>query len=111
LLEFDSLKGDTISGVTWLKTIPVAGGVHENAALNGVKAYPNPSNGKLNISMPVDMGTATAEIYTWKGEKIVTAALIGKDGALDLSALPNGIYFMRINTKQGTATRKIVMNR
>ncbi|TAL62222.1 MAG: T9SS type A sorting domain-containing protein [Bacteroidetes bacterium] len=111
VLEFDSTAGDTIQSITWLKTLPVIGGLAENPSLSAVKAYPNPSAGKVNIIMPASVKEYTAEIYLATGEKLSSLALPGKDGSLDFSCLPNGIYFLRINSKEGTITRKIVLNR
>jgi len=112
LLEFDSLRGDSINSVTWLKTMPVIGGVHESAALNAVSAYPNPSSGKFIISMPNTITSATAEIYSVLGEKIFTAPVTGgKEGSVDLSKQPNGVYYLQIRSREGIAARKLVVNR
>lgn len=112
LLEFDSLNNDTISAVTWLKAIPAAGAVHENAAFKGLNTYPNPSTGKINISLPGTVSAATAEVYTAEGEKIGTSTLNGgKESSIDLSKQANGVYYLQIKSKEGVITRKIVVSK
>ena len=112
LLECDSTAGDTIRSINWLKTAPVIGGVHEYSALSGVSTYPNPSSGNINISVPAAVKEYTAEIYTALGEKVSTSSFAGnKESVVDLNTLPNGIYFLRITSKEGTITRKLVVRR
>lgn len=110
IIEFDSTEADTIRNINWLKTVPVPGAVNENPVLGSIKAYPNPSAGKVNVSVPASVKEYTAEIYSATGEKL-TGLLAGKDGSMDLSGLPNGIYFLRITSGKDIITRKIVLNR
>lgn len=112
LLEMDSLKGDTIANVTWLKSLPVVGAVPENAMLKGINAYPNPSSGKFDVSVPEKVNILKTEIYSALGEKVMNASVSANNsGGVDLSSLPNGIYYLRITTKEGVATRKLVVNK
>lgn len=111
LLEFDSTEADTIRNISWLKTTPVPGSVSENSVLASVKTYPNPSAGKVNVAMPAAVKNYTAEIYSATGEKLGSMLSPGRDGSLDLTGIPNGIYFLRISSGKDIITRKIVLNR
>ena len=112
LLEFDSLHGDTISGITFLKALPLAGGIHESAAFNGMNVYPNPASGNVNISLPKTVSTAFVVVYNVQGEQITSIAVnSGKAGAVDLSAQPSGVYYLKVRSAEGIATREIVISK
>lgn len=70
-------------------------------------AYPNPSSTTLNISnFPID---ATSMIVT-----NITGQVIYQtnqyQGNIDVSAWSNGLYFLTINTKQGSQSVKFLKN-
>ena len=70
--------------------------------------YPNPSYGVFQLAvdnMPSSKGVPIAigiEIYNAAGEKVYTAPNIKQQMQIDLSALPKGIYFVRLLTDDGT---------
>ena len=109
LLEFDSLKGDSVINITWLKSLPLVSEVHENASLKGVSVYPNPSIGKFMVSIP---NAATASVYNSCGKNVLPAIVKeSKEFFIDLSAQPTGIYFIRITSDEGIVTRKLVLDK
>ncbi|TAL62664.1 MAG: T9SS type A sorting domain-containing protein [Bacteroidetes bacterium] len=78
---------------------------------NEFVVYPNPTSGKINLSMRQfeDLKMKDIEIHTILGEKIYSLAdfqinssspqgVLGTNFQIDLSSQPNGIYFIRINT-------------
>jgi len=78
-----------------------------------VKIYPNPTNGQLiiengqwtieNIEIFDVMGKSAAIVETWRA-----ASLRQPTTTIDISHLPSGIYFVRIQTENGMVTRKII---
>jgi hypothetical protein len=79
------------------------------------KIYPNPTTGQLII----DNGQLTidnVEIYDVFGRKIVNYQLsivnyqLSIVNSIDISHLPNGIYFLRIQTNDGVLTKKLIKN-
>ncbi|MBI4929805.1 MAG: T9SS type A sorting domain-containing protein [Bacteroidetes bacterium] len=106
LLEFDSTHADTIQNIQWLKTLPVIGGVNETSQLGGVNAYPNPSSGKFILE-----GRGEACIYNCIGEKVYSTTSRNEKREIDLSAQPEGIYFVRMLNEKGASVKKIIINR
>ena len=72
---------------------------------NGIKIYPNPTEGELNIDYEFATGHETIEILDLLGLKVLELPL---QKSIDLSALIRGIYFLRLLDKNN---RLIVMER
>ena len=69
--------------------------------------YPNPSGGQFTIAFPAD---ETEIIITdILGQQIIKTQTVQK--WMNLQINKNGVYIVSIRTKQGTATRKIIINR
>jgi PKD repeat protein len=65
---------------------------------NSINVIPNPTSGLLTFSTSIEI--ESVEIYNTLGELISTKP--------DLSNFSNGIYILKINTKTGTAIKKII---
>lgn len=71
---------------------------------NKVTLYPNPTNGKLNIS--VNFEVKSIAVYSIYGQQV---ALISNNNEIDLSNCADGIYFVTIEDTTGkTITKKII---
>lgn len=74
--------------------------------------YPNPTDGKINLRVnePVQ-DKATVEVYNILGEQMLAKTIDhqpeGGVLVLDLSRLPQGLYLVRLNTKNGTFSKKV----
>jgi uncharacterized repeat protein (TIGR03803 family) len=76
-----------------------------------VNIYPNPGKGLFTVSLGTLNENTKIEIYSVLGEKIFEKIFRQVNGLeLNLSALPNGIYFARIITNH-TITKKIVLDK
>ena len=78
----------------------------EEVKLEGLKLYPNPTKGFLEIE-------ATNTINEIKVYNLIGQELLTKKGAasrlnLDLSTFNSGFYFLKIDTDKGTGVYKIV---
>jgi spore germination protein YaaH len=87
-----------------------------------VEVFPNPSNGEFNLQWIMSIGNVSnIEIYNLLGVKIYELAALLPDGqvgsrqsannsqtSIDLSAQPEGIYFLHIKTGNGEVVKKIV---
>lgn len=62
---------------------------------NGVKIFPNPSFGLINISLNSTGNTAMAEICNQQG-KIIQSNTFKNFTCIDISNSPKGIYFLRL---------------
>lgn len=80
--------------------------------LNGSVLYPNPTNGLLNVYFPNMKGQCTVRLFDGMGRQL---QLLNNDNlvslSLDLGAYNNGIYFVKVETPNGSVTKPIVLQR
>lgn len=67
---------------------------------------PNPAKGLVVIESESAL-VGVAEVIDLQGKTLISAPLSGSHTPLDISTLPTGNYLVRINTAQGSATRKL----
>jgi len=75
-----------------------------NKKLEGVKLYPNPTKGEVFIKGINDL--QSIELFTITGQR-VNSTKISID-KVDMSNLQTGVYFMKITSANGVATKRIV---
>ena len=70
-----------------------------------VKLYPNPTSGQLNIEAEE---MTTVSVYDVVGQCVMQT--MAQDGrtTIDMSQLQNGIYFVKVNTGNGSAVQRVV---
>ncbi len=88
-------------------------GVNENYLSQFVNISPNPSSGNFTIDFGTkNFGRAEISIFNILGEKIIQENSFAKGKInMDASSLSNGIYFLKLQTESGIATKKIVISR
>ena len=75
---------------------------------DAIKIYPNPANNKLQIT-GYGLQISTIEMYDIVGKKQNTEIRMRNDEVvIDISHLSAGIYFLKIQTESGTATKKVI---
>jgi len=101
----------------WIDDINVGdfAGIQESSLLSSMNLYPNPTSGQfsLQLDMPV-AGNFNVRVYDMLGRTLETISEQNSLGGvynLDLSANPNGMYFVELITNQGTATRKVLLDK
>ncbi len=76
--------------------------------IEGLSIYPNPTtSGKIFITSKASLDKKI-EIYDVLGKKLIDILLTGKE--LNISALPNGVYILKIKENENSATRKLIIN-
>jgi ELWxxDGT repeat protein len=73
-----------------------------------IKVYPNPTSGKLLI-----LNSEGANIYLFNsyGSLILETTHSSDPNLIDLSLLPDGIYFLSFKTGRKIITKKVILNR
>jgi PKD repeat protein len=87
------------------------------ANLNTIQVYPNPANNEFNFAIPGDVLAETQwNIIDQRGVSVLRGDFTRMANGLlpvDVSSLPNAVYYVLINGNNGAVVRKklVVMNR
>lgn len=77
---------------------------------NGLKLYPNPSNGIYNLQTNEINDAKSISIYTILGQKINDTAIISNETTIDISNQPKGVYFYKVFGEEGeTKSGKLII--
>ncbi|MCG9792203.1 T9SS type A sorting domain-containing protein [Flavobacterium algicola] len=79
----------------------------DSATIEGLNLYPNPaSNGRVSIATKNDLNKEIV-IFDLLGKRILQTQLSGRE--LNISSLSPGVYIIKINEDNATATRKLIV--
>ena len=97
----------------WLATVNSINGISNLLNENSeIKIYPNPSDGKINLTMG-QFDNLNVEVYNIYGEKIYSSvnSQIGtaSNCQINLSSQPSGIYFLQIKSEKEILSKKIII--
>ncbi len=84
---------------TSINDIPV------DSEFNNIKVYPNPTNSKINIEGL--QGNYQIDIFTMYGSKSKSLNFNGTNTIIDISDLPNALYFLSVIGEKESYTQKI----
>ncbi len=94
--------------------VTVFSGVEElNAFEKSLNIYPNPSKGNFNVTFDLAQNqNITLEVINLQGKVVNTQSVMASAGGNNLPisiAAASGIYFVKIQTNDGTITRRIAV--
>jgi len=79
----------------------------EMTSIEGLSLYPNPvTNGKVFISTKNDLEKEII-VFDILGKKVLQAHIASRE--LNVSELPPGVYIIKINEQNASATRKLII--
>ena len=78
-----------------------------NKLSNLIKVYPNPNNGKFTLTNTDNI--KIFEVINMLGEAIYTLTIDNNSTEIDLTAVPKGIYFVKINSGEKVYIEKVVL--
>ena len=88
-----------------------ATGITTNEAENMFSVYPNPNNGEFTVSVKLDkQADVKIRVINMIGQEISNRMItntVGGTYTMDLSAQPNGIYFVEIKSNNSILVKKI----
>jgi len=104
-----TLKADAYESVISNTMTSAPLGINEVNA-KGFLVYPNPAREKINLLLPEQSGNFSAglEVYSMDGRKYIEKSATQTKAELDISLLPEGMYFLKVITKGGTSTKKFI---
>jgi hypothetical protein len=82
--------------------------IDEQRIEKGLTIIPNPSNNKITISSNAITGNTLLSIFNVSGEKVIERQLFNNETQIDISALPRGVYFVRVQDEKGVQVAKFV---
>ena len=74
-----------------------------------VSLMPNPATERVQVVS--SFGLRGVEVYNAAGAKVEDRRLTGISASLDVSALPEGAYVVKVRTPAGTAVKKLLVSR
>lgn len=84
--------------------------INETNSLNKITISPNPTSSFINIQWE-QSDKAQIRLFNINGQLIdVKKGVSLKNYKIDVSYLASGIYFLRINSKKGVFTKKVIIN-
>jgi uncharacterized repeat protein (TIGR03803 family) len=90
-------------------------GLSETSGIMNI--YPNPSTGKFQVT-GIKSQVSNIEVYNLLGEKVFNSEIRtlptdrqGEGSEIDFTNHPDGIYFIHVNTSEGTEVKKIIINK
>ena len=106
------------NGTKWIGTSSGLGVFNENGIPFSVKEnitsksnlilYPNPAKDKITISHLHITGITQLSIFNVNGEKVMEKQLTNNETQIDISALPRGVYFVRVQNEKMVEVAKMV---
>ena len=84
-------------------------GTAANSFAESVQLFPNPANTKITIVTPTG-STGDVRVYDTSGKLVIYKKdkTLNTSETMDVSTLQSGMYYVRINTENGTATKKML---
>ena len=103
----------TLPAVCWEKCVSCATLGNTAITANGVKVFPNPGNGRFNVSASFsNLTSGNIEVFDVVGQKIYSKGFTGKaiNAEINLNSAKPGMYLMVINTAEGSHQERIFIN-
>ncbi len=92
----------------------VAGETDNRLSVNNMNFYPNPGNGRFNLSFDLpEKGNTVISIFNVEGKSVYEETLNNFQGhyqkEIDISAQPKGAYFVRLQQNEHASLKKIIL--
>lgn len=95
----------------WYDSIPVITAIDNNTSNDELFIYPNPANqGQINIDFKNFDNELLVKIFDLNGRYLLESKVSEKNNAVNISSLNNGIYIIKVYTKQNFITKKLIIN-
>ena len=106
----DVTKGACTASDTIKITFDVCTGIAEYSNNASISIFPNPTTGKTNIILNGITGSAVLDIYSILGQSVFSENVNGNNKTeLDLSNLPKGVYFVKVNNVKTSILSKLII--
>jgi len=79
-----------------------------NIKIDNVIVHPNPTNGIVNINILGKTVKGKILVTDISGKVIISKNISGKQNVIDISNFASGLYFINIETDNGTVRKKVI---
>ncbi|MDB4286154.1 T9SS type A sorting domain-containing protein [bacterium] len=106
IVKVNDVWGYTVEG-SFNSPTAVDNPVSEN---ENIHLFPNPTTGRLKISFEKEIPARKIDLFDIYGMKVSTLFTRKPEAQLDISYLPEGIYFLSVQVGKGYKTMKVIKN-
>lgn len=102
---------DEATNSAWSTSLFVTTTGVENYLQNQITLCPNPANDYINVQCTmnnVSFEDAEIEVFDMYGKLLQTIKISSEITQINVAGLASGVYFVRVNTEQGTVTKRFV---
>jgi len=83
----------------------------DNVLTKGIRLYPNPSNGVINISVPNYSGNLDVNVFDVNGRKVLSnSGDFTTEKSINLAGLQSGVYIVKLEGENITYSEKVILN-
>jgi hypothetical protein len=84
-------------------------GIYEfTSNFNTLKIYPNPAKDNITLELSEAIKESNLAIIDIDGQQLITRQITSPKTQLDISALPSGVYFVRLTSEKSVLTGKFI---
>ncbi len=95
--------------ICFSRTINCYNGINNIGQMDGLKIYPNPSQGVVKIDW--NLGNSSYVIYNIAGQNISAGTFVNGLQTLDMTGYPTGVYILQVKTANANLTQKIILQK
>lgn len=77
-------------------------------AKNNIVIYPNPANDNITVENTSGINNEMISVYNIQGQLLLQQTMHNTKTRIDISALPSGVYVLKVRTESGVEVRKFV---
>lgn len=115
-LTYDYTDGNGCSASDMVTVVVDAcAGVEDLSLVNNISLYPNPSNGKINVSFGAMVSVVQVEVIDLSGKVVASSQWNniqnGSVKQIDLTEQSAGVYFVRFTGNGQTQTEKLILQK
>ena len=83
-------------------------GIENITLANSISLMPNPADNYIDLRVNSNVSVNEAVVYNAFGQMVKTVSLTDNHARIDLSDMASGMYFVRVNGENTTATKKFI---
>jgi len=109
-LEYEPAYNFEAGTTLWVDNLVLRGGTVSTTSLQeevwNFSVYPNPAEEKIHLDIPPQIQVDKVQVYDNQGR--VVKEFITFNNTLNISDIPKGIYYLKLETNKGVRFKKIV---